>query len=128
MPGEEGMKVRGNQKDKKGKGSEAPNPLLAVMAQVPKASAKGNTKGASHTHAANMKSASHTLASESKGVGDTQLLSLAKGSKGASHTTFKRLVSRKIPRKLMSLKCEKARGTERVLVILRKVTTFSPSV
>ncbi len=44
MPGEEGMKVRGNQKDKKGKDSEAPNPLLAVMAQVPKASAKNGTR------------------------------------------------------------------------------------
>ena len=64
MPGEEDGKVRGNQNDKKGKSSGAPVPLLAVMAQVPKASAKGNKKGASHTHAVNKKGASHTQASE----------------------------------------------------------------
>ena len=68
MPGEEGKKVRGNQKGKKGKGSGAPNPLLAVMAHVPKASAKGITKGASHTHAEGSKGASHTHAEDSKGV------------------------------------------------------------
>ena len=55
MPGEEGKKVSDNQKGKKGKGSGAPNPLLAVMAHAPKASAKGNVKGASHTHAVSMK-------------------------------------------------------------------------
>ncbi len=38
MPGEEGKKVSGNQKGKKGKGLGAPNPLSAVMAHVPKAS------------------------------------------------------------------------------------------
>jgi hypothetical protein len=64
MPGEEGKKVRGNQKGKKGKGSGgAPNPLLAVMAHVPEASAAANTKGASHTRASDMKGASHTQTS-----------------------------------------------------------------
>ena len=61
MPGEEGKKVRGNQKGKKGKGfGGAPNPLLAVMAHVPKASAVTNMKGASHTQTSNTKGASHT--------------------------------------------------------------------
>jgi hypothetical protein len=72
MPEEEGKKVKGNQKDKKGKGSGAPNPLLAVMAQVPKASAKGNRKGASHTQAVNMMGASHTHAVNMKGASHTQ--------------------------------------------------------
>ena len=86
MPGEEGKKVRGNQKDKKGKVSAAPNPLLAVMAQVPKASAKGNTKGASHTHAVSAKGASHTQASETKKTTNSPLLSLSESKEGASHT------------------------------------------
>ena len=82
MPGEDGKKVRGNQKGKKGKGKEAPNPLLAVMAHVPKASAKGITKGASHTHAEGSKGASHTHAEDSKGASHTH----AVVKKGASHT------------------------------------------
>ncbi len=97
MPGEEGKKGRGNQKDKKGKGSGAPNPLLAVMAHVPKASAKGNTKGASHTHAVDMKGASHTQVSNTKGDSHTQasegkkttnspLLGLSESKEGASNT------------------------------------------
>ena len=76
--------VKGNQKGKKGKGkgSGAPNPLLAVMAHVPKASAKENTKGASHTHAEDMKGASHTHAGDMKGASHTH----AEVKKGASHT------------------------------------------
>ncbi len=68
MPGEEGKKVSGNQKVEKGKGTAAPNPWLAVMAQVPNASAKGNKKGASHTHAENKKGASHVHAGNKKGA------------------------------------------------------------
>jgi hypothetical protein len=69
MLGEEGKKVRGNQKGQKGKGSGgAPNPFVAVMARVPKASAKGSMKGASHTQALNMKGASHTQALNTKGA------------------------------------------------------------
>ncbi len=86
MSGEEGMKVRGNQKDKKGKGSGAPNPLLVVMAQVPKASAKGNKKGASHTHAVNMKGASHTQASEGMKTTSSSLSGLSENKEGASNT------------------------------------------
>ena len=97
MPGEEGKKVRGNQKGKKEKGSGAPNPLLAVMAPVPKASGKGNRKGASHAHAANMKGASHTHAANMKGASHTHasvgmkttsssLLSLSENKEGASNT------------------------------------------
>ena len=64
MPGKEGKKVSGNQKGKKGKGSGgAPNPLDAVMAHVPKASAKGNTKGASHTQSLD------TTSSTTRGLG-----------------------------------------------------------
>jgi hypothetical protein len=82
MPGDK--LVKGNQKGKKGKlkGAGAPNPLLAVMAYVPKASAKGNTKGASHTHSENMKGASHTHAESMKGASNTR----AEVKKGASHT------------------------------------------
>ena len=83
MPGEEGKKVRGNQK---GKGSGAPNPLSAVMAHVPKVSAKGNTKGASHTQAVNMKGASHTQASEGKKTINSSLSSLSENKEGASNT------------------------------------------
>ena len=72
MPGEEGTMVRGNQKGKKGRDTGAPNPLLAVMAHVPKARAKGNTKGASHTHAEDMKGASHAHAVVKKGASHTQ--------------------------------------------------------
>ncbi len=98
MPGEERhKKVRGNQKGEKGKDSGAPNPLLAVMAHVPKASAKGNTKGASHTHAVDMKGVSHTQVSNMKGASHTQasegkktinspLLSLSESKEGASNT------------------------------------------
>ena len=91
--------VKGNQKGKKGKlkGAGAPNPLLAVMTHVPKASAKENTKGASHTHAEDMKGASHTRAEVKKGASHTQaserkratnssLLSLGEGKQGASNT------------------------------------------
>ncbi len=89
--------VRGNQKDKKGKSSEAANPSLAVMAQVPKASGKGNRKGASHTHAADMKSASHTHVANFKGDSHTHasegmkatsssLLGLSESKEGASNT------------------------------------------
>ncbi len=60
--------VRGNQTGKKGRDTGAPNPLLAVMAHVPKASAKGNMRGASHTHAEDMKGASHTHAEDMKGA------------------------------------------------------------
>jgi hypothetical protein len=98
MSGEERhKKVRGNQEGKKGKGSGAPNPLLAVMAHVPKASAKENTKGASHTHAVDMKGvshtqvlsmkgASHTQASEGKKTANSPLLSLSESKEGASNT------------------------------------------
>ena len=98
MSGEEGKKFRGNQKGQKGKGSGgAPNPLMAVMAHVPKASAKGNTKGASHTQAAdkkgashtqvgNMKGASSTLASEGKRIVNSPHLSPAESKQGASNT------------------------------------------
>ena len=97
MPGDEGKKVRGNQKDKKGKSSEAANPSLAVMAQVPKASGKGNRKGASHTHAADMKGASHTHVANFKGDSHTHasegmkatsssLLGLSESKEGASNT------------------------------------------
>ena len=68
MPGDK--LVKGNQKGKL-KGARAPNPLLAVMAQVPKASAKGNTKGASHTQARDMKGASHTHSESMKGASHT---------------------------------------------------------
>ncbi len=86
MPGEEGTKVKGNQKDKKRKGAEVTNPLLAVMAQVPKASGKRNKKGASHTHAANMKGASHTHASEGMKSTSSSLLILGGNKEGASNT------------------------------------------
>ena len=98
MSGEERhKKVRGNQEGKKGKGSGAPNPLLAVMAHVPKASAKENTKGASHTHAADtkgashthtagIKGASHTQASEGKKTTNSPLLNLGESKQGASNT------------------------------------------
>ena len=86
MPGEEDKKVRGNQDGQKGKGSGAPNPLVAVMSHVPKASAKGNTKGASHTHAVSTKGASHTQASETKKTTNSPLLSLSESKEGASHT------------------------------------------
>ncbi len=86
MPGEEGEKVRGNQKVKKGKGLVSPNPLLAVMAQVPKTSVKGNTKGASHTYVANMKGASHTHSLEGKKTTSSSLLSLSENKEGASNT------------------------------------------
>ena len=79
MPGDK--LVKGNQKGKL-KGARAPNPLLAVMAQVPKASAKGNTKGASHTHSGNTKGASHTHSESMKGASHTH----SEGMKGASHT------------------------------------------
>ena len=83
MPGEERhKKVRGSQKGEKGKGSGAPNPLLAVMVHVPKVSAKGNTKGASHTQAEDMKGASHAHAESMKGASHTR----AEVKKGASHT------------------------------------------
>ncbi len=72
MSGEEGKKVRGNQKGQKGKGSRALNPLVAVMAHVPKASAKGNTKGVSHTQALEMKGASHTQVANRKGASPAQ--------------------------------------------------------
>ena len=52
------------------------------MAQVPKASAKGNTKGASHTHARDMKGASHTHEESMKGASHTR----AEVDQGASHT------------------------------------------
>ena len=86
MPGEEGKKVRGNQKVEEGKGTEAPNPLLAVMAQVPNASAKGNKKGASHTHAVNKKGASHTQASEGMKTTSSSLSGLRENKEGASNT------------------------------------------
>jgi hypothetical protein len=98
MSGEEGKKVRGNQKGQKGKGSGgAPNPLVAVMAHVPKASAKRNTKGASHTQALNTKGASHTQALNTKGASHTQAsegkkitntphLSLSESKEGTSNT------------------------------------------
>ncbi len=89
MPGEEGKKVSGNHKGKKGKGSRrAPNPLAAIRGQVliPKASSGANTKGASHTLASVTKGASHTPASESKDASNTQLMFPKKSSKGASNT------------------------------------------
>jgi hypothetical protein len=85
MPGEEGKKVRVNQKGKKGKGSGASNPL-AVMAHVSNASEKGSRKGASHTHAVNMKGASHTQALEGKKATSSSLSSLGENKKGASNT------------------------------------------
>ena len=97
MSGEEDKKVRGNQKGKKGKGSGPPNPLVAVMAHVPKTSPKRNTKGASHTQAAEKKGASHTqvrsvkgasstLASEGKRIVNSPHLSPAESKQGASNT------------------------------------------
>ena len=85
MPGEEGKKVSGNQKGKKGKDSGgALNPLAAVMAHVPKVNAKRNTKGASHTQAQDTKGASHTQASERMKAANTR--SPSKVKKHASHT------------------------------------------
>ncbi len=72
MSGQEGKKVRGNQKGQKVKGSGALNPLVAVMAHVHKASVKGNTKGASHTQALDKKGASHTQVVNKKGASPTQ--------------------------------------------------------
>ncbi len=87
MPGEEGRKVSSNQKGKKGKGSGgATNPLLAVMAHVPKASSVANMKGASRTRASDMKGASHTQSSDMKGASCTQLSILKKDAKGVEHT------------------------------------------
>ena len=89
MPGEEGKKVRGNHKGKKGKGSGGtPNPLATIRESVPipTASSGVNTKGASHTQASDAKGAIHTQASGTKGASNTQLLILTKGSKDASHT------------------------------------------
>ena len=97
MSGVEDMKVRGNQKGKKEKGSGPPDPLVAVMAHVHKASTKRNTKGASHTQAAdkkgashtkvgNMKGASSTLASEGKRMVNSPHLSPAESKQGASNT------------------------------------------
>ncbi len=98
MSGEEDKKVRGNQKGKKGKGSGPPDPLVAVMAHVPKSSAKKNTKGAashtqvadkkgaSHTQVGNMKGASSTLASEGKRIVNSPHLSPAESKQGASNT------------------------------------------
>jgi hypothetical protein len=89
MPGEEGGKVRGNHKEKKGKGcGGAPNPLAAIRGPVliPKTSAGAETKGASHTQASDTKGASHTQASDSKGSSHTQLSIPKNDRKGASHT------------------------------------------
>ncbi len=45
MPGEEGKKVSGNQKGKKRKGSGGvQNPLVAVMAHVPKRTQRGTRR------------------------------------------------------------------------------------
>ena len=125
MPGEEGRKVSGNHKGKKGKGSGgAPNPLAAIRGPVltSKASLGADTKGASHTPASETKGASHTPASETKGASNTQLLILKKGSKGASHTvTPKFLVPRRIRRKLAPLKDRETKRAKRILVIPKTV-------
>jgi hypothetical protein len=100
MPGEEGGKVRDNNKGKKGKGSGGgSNPLAAIRGPVltPKASSGANTKGASHTQALDAKGASHTQAldtngashtqtADTKGASHTQLSILKKDPMGASHT------------------------------------------
>ncbi len=62
------------------------------MSHVPKASAKGNTKGDSHTQAVYMKGASHTQASEGKKITNSSLLSLSESKEGASHTPASNLM------------------------------------
>jgi hypothetical protein len=90
MPGEEGKKVSGNHKGKKGKGSGgAPSKPFGGYQRTgshPQSKLRGETKGASHTQASNTKVASHTQASETKGASNTQLVFLREVSKGASHT------------------------------------------
>ncbi len=132
MPGEEGKKVSGNQKGKKGKGTGAPDPLWAVMAHVPKASAKGNTKGASHTHAVNTKGASHTHAVNMKGASHTQasevkkttnspLLSPSESKEGAGNTPAPNLT--KVSKMVFALMLEKSaslKGKKRIKPKRRK--------
>ncbi len=86
MPGDEGRKVKGNQKVKEGKGLVAPNPLLACIAQVPRASEQRNTKGASHTYEASMKGASHTHSLEGEKSKGSSLVSPSGNKEGASNT------------------------------------------
>ncbi len=102
MSADEGKKVRGNQKGKKGKGSGPSDPLAAVRAHVPKVSAKENTKSASHTQAAGKKGVSHTQVESTKGVSSTLVsggkrtvnsphLSPAEIKKGTSNTPVSNL-------------------------------------